>query len=303
MNKEVFLKRCKDIHNDKYEYLIDSDVKTRDKIDIVCPKHGLFNQKVYSHLSGSGCKKCHNENNKLSNGVEKFIEKSKEVHGDRYDYSKVKYINNNTPVKIICREHGEFEQIPRIHIFKNSGCSKCSRLSKNNIIDKSKLKHNDKYDYSDFVYDDDTMSVNSNMIVKCPIHGNFSQRIKNHLLGIGCPYCRESKGERDIEKILMDNGLKRNVDYYREYKFKDCKNIHPLPFDFYLPSYSLCIEYDGEQHDKIVKFFGGFDSYEKRKINDKIKNQFCMDNNITLIRFNYKDKNDYILSSIVKVLN
>ncbi len=79
MDKKLFIEKCKRIHNHKYEYNIDSDdVKTRDKIEIVCPKHGTFNQKVWSHISGSGCTKCYNESipKKIDNSRELFIDKS-----------------------------------------------------------------------------------------------------------------------------------------------------------------------------------------------------------------------------------
>jgi len=175
-------------------------------------------------------------------------------------------------------------QTPRVHIFRKSGCSKCNRVTKDEIIKRSNIVHNNKYKYPNFTYHDNN-TVNDIMKIECPKHGEFKQRIKNHLTGVGCPYCKESKGEKFIETVLIENGLIRGIDYIRQHRFKDCKNKGTLPFDFYLVKYKTCIEYDGDQHNRIVNFFGGFEEYEKRKINDSIKIKYCMDNGITLLRF------------------
>lgn len=288
MDKKSFIEICNKVHNNKYEYdNIDQDIiKTRNIINIICKKHGEFKQKAWTHKNGSGCPKCYNESisKKLGNGIELFIKKAKDIHGDRYDYSDVEYINNNTPVKIICKKHGIFSQTPRTHIFRKSGCVKCNRVTKDEIINRSNNIHNSKYKYSNFTYNHNN-TVDDIMRIECTTHGEFNQKIKTHLTGVGCPYCRESKGEKFIENILIKNNLIRGIDYMRQYKFKDCKNKNQLPFDFYLPKYKTCIEYDGDQHNKIVDFFGGFKEYEKRKINDNIKSKYCSDNGIILLRF------------------
>lgn len=294
MDKKSFIEICNKVHNNKYEYNIyQDDIKTRDIINIACKKHGEFRQKAWTHKNGGGCRKCYNESisKKIGNGIDLFIKKSKDVHGDKYNYSKVNYINNNTPVDIICSKHGIFSQTPRSHIFRKSGCVKCNRVTKDEIIDRSNKIHNNRYKYNKFIYNSDN-SVDDFMIVECPTHGEFRQMIKSHLSGVGCPYCRESKGEKFIENIFINNGLVRGLDYIRQYKFDDCRNKYPLPFDFFLPKRNILIEYDGEQHSKIVKFFGGFEEFEKRKINDTIKNDYCSSIGIKLIRFsgnNYKE--------------
>lgn len=206
-------------------------------------------------------------------------------------------MNNNTPVKIVCKNHGVFTQTPRTHIFRKSGCTKCSRASKDEIVNRSNEIHNRKYTYPNFTYDYSN-TVSDVMAIECPIHGEFLQRIKTHLTGVGCPYCRESKGEKFIEGILVKNKLIRGVDYFRQYKFEDCKNKKQLPFDFYLPKYKICIEYDGDQHKRVIDFFGGFEQYEIRKSNDEIKNRYCIENGINLLRFS---GNDY--SSIENDIN
>lgn len=287
MDRKNFIERSLEKHGDKYDYSeIPNKITTRDKVNIKCKSHGIFNQRVSTHLSGSGCPSCHFEsiNPKRSKGREKFIEDAIKVHGNKYNYSEVNYINNETPVSIICPNHGKFEQPPRVHIFKKSGCKECKRVRFPEIINRSKSKHNNFYDYSISKYDDNN-TVDDSIDIICPAHGKFRQRVKSHMMGIGCPYCKESKGEKFIERILIDMGFVRNIDYFREHKFEDCKNKRPLPFDFYLPIFNLCIEYDGLQHQKIIKHFGGFDSYENRLRNDNIKNIYCEQRGINLVRF------------------
>ena len=288
MDKKSFIEVCNKVHGNKYEYgsINQSDIKTRDIINIICKTHGEFKQKAWTHKNGGGCRKCYyaSISKKLGNGTDLFIKKARDIHGDKYDYSEVEYVNNNTPVRITCIKHGSFIQTPRTHIFRKSGCRKCNRVTKDEIINRSNNIHNSKYKDINFTYDDSN-TVDDIMKIDCPIHGEFKQRIKNHLNGIGCPYCRESKGEKFIENFFIKNNFVRGVDYIRQYKFKDCKNKYELPFDFYLPKYNTCIEYDGDHHNKIIDFFGGFKGYEKRKVNDNVKTKYCSDNGIILLRF------------------
>lgn len=107
-----------------------------------------------------------------------------------------------------------------------------------------------------------------------------------------CVLCSEenigaSKGEKRISRHLDKQG----VNYIYQFKFPDCKFKQELPFDFYLPEYSLCIEYDGIQHDEPVAHFGGLEYFIETKIRDTIKNIYCEKNSINLIRISYKDYN------------
>ena len=190
------------------------------------------------------------------------------------------YINSKTKVKIICPIHGIFEQVSFNHL-NGSGCPKCQGRNKTTkeFIKESKNIHGYKYNYSLTNY------INSKTKVKiiCPGHGVFEQLPYDHIQMQGCPKCKSSKGEMIIEKILQDS----NIVYEFQKKFKNCKNKRMLPFDFYLPKYNLCIEYDGEQHFKPIKFFGGEKGFKQRQKNDKIKTQYCKNNNIELLRIKY----------------
>ena len=119
--------------------------------------------------------------------TEEFIQKAKAIHGNKYDYSKVEYTHNNVEVCIICPEHGEFWQKPRLHL-SGCGCPICTGKKKMRTIDfikRAKQVHGDKYDYSKAEYTGHAEKVR----IICPEHGEFRQIASNHLRGAGCPKC------------------------------------------------------------------------------------------------------------------
>jgi len=136
------------------------------------------------------------------------------------------------------------------------------------FIERARKIHGDKYDYSLVEY----KNAKTKIKIICSIHGVFEQIPDNHLRKkYGCPFCRESQGEKEIAKILTE----MNISFERQKKFEDCKNKLPLPFDFYIPSLNLLIEYQGIQHFKPVDFFGGEKSFKEIIFRDKIKLQYC----------------------------
>jgi len=221
--------------------------------------------------------------------TKQFIEKAMKKHGDKYDYSLSVYNGGKSKIKIICPIHGLFTQEVRVHINNGSGCPKCANtiiakkisMDKKHFLNKSKKIHNNKYDYSLVEY----KNAKQNIKIICKIHGIFEQTPNKHLQGQGCPICKVSRGEKEIRQILNNN----NIKYKRQQVFDDCKNIRKLQFDFYLPEYNTCIEYDGEQHYKSIEYFGGVKSFKLRQKRDMIKNDYCKNNNIKLLRIKYDE--------------
>ena len=183
---EEFIQRARKVHGDKYDYSKVEYVNNRTKVCIICPEHGEFWQTPDSHMLGNKCSKC-SGSKKLT--TEEFIEKAKQIHGNKYDYSKVEYKGNKIKVCIICPEHGEFWQMPINHCSKNNhnGCPICAKtivankLRKNNsyFIEKAKQIHGDKYDYSKVEY----VNNRTKVCIICPEHGEFWQTPDNHLKG------------------------------------------------------------------------------------------------------------------------
>lgn len=215
--------------------------------------------------------------------TEEFIEKAKIIHGDKYDYSLVNYIRAKTNVEIICPTHGVFTQRPTNHLSKK-GCPKCAnnvKLTTEEFIEKSKMIHGDKYDYSLVNY----INIDTPITIKCPTHDEFNQIPYTHSIGHGCPKCRTSKGE----SLIMNYLNSKSIEYIYEHSFSDCKYKTKLRFDFFLPQYNTCIEYDGIQHFKSVPLFGGIKYLKELKVRDEIKNNYCINNNIKLLRIRYDE--------------
>ncbi len=279
INMDIFIERSNKIHNNKFDYSLVKKY-SKDKIKIICPQHGIFEQSPNKHMNGDGCSSC-SGNKKLNNNI--FIERAINIHHNRYDYSLVEYDGFDNKVKIICKIHGIFEQSPNIHL-SGSGCPKCnggSRKTTKYFIEECKNIHNDKYDYSLTNY----INTKTNVKIICSRHGVFEQLPKHHLNGSCCPSCKESKGEKIINEYLIKN----NYYFFRQKKFENCKNIYSLPFDFYLPKQNMCIEFDGEQHYRQIEFFGGDKSFDLRKKKDKIKTNFCKNKKIKLLRIKYNE--------------
>lgn len=316
--QESFIKESQDINGyEKYGYSFVFYINNDTKVKIECfkPDHGIFYQTPHAHKRGEGCPKCRDERRSevQCSNTEEFIKKAIKVHGlGTYGYSMVEYINNHTKVKIICFIHGVFEQTPNNHLF--FGCKKCAdeknginhRMDTETFIKKAQEEHGlNTYDYSKSIY----TKANELIIIKCHLHGFFKQMAYKHLDGRGCPHCKSSRGEKYIYKFLSEH---LNLKFEKEKRFKECKFKRELPFDFYLPDYNTCIEFDGPQHFKPTYFWRGKElseneaksNYEKIKLSDSIKTNFCKNNNINLIRISYKDINNIpnILDSKIKEL-
>jgi len=119
---EEFIDKSNVIHGNKYDYSISNYIGSKINLCIICPDHGEFWQTPNSHLKGRGCPKCVGNHNY---STEEWIKKARLIHGDKYDYSKVKYINNRIKVCIICKNHGEFWQKPISHLIQKHGCPHC----------------------------------------------------------------------------------------------------------------------------------------------------------------------------------
>jgi hypothetical protein len=196
VKQAYFIEKAKIKHGDKYDYSKVLYTVDSANVTIVCPEHGEFEQKANTHVNRSGCKACARESltANLKMTLEEVIESFEAKHGNKYDYSKVTYINNNTKVTIICPEHDEFEQTPSKHL-DSYGCRDCAKaLKKNNggsrlttaiFIARSKEKHGDKYDYSNVNY----KQSNEKVTIICPEHGEFKQRAALHFKGSKCPKC------------------------------------------------------------------------------------------------------------------
>lgn len=289
--KDHFLKR---IDNSKWTVI---DFKNNMDVSVQCKKCGHIRHTNANNVYRFGCKLCAaNEHaNKTRSNTEEFIQKAQRVHGDRYNYSKVNYINCKTPVIIICKEHGEFKQNVNHHL-QGEGCPECRcnniRSNTAEFIAKAIRIHGDQYDYK-FVNYKHSMS---HVKIICKKHGIFMQTPNSHLRGEGCPLCNESKGELFIAKFLDLLSIK----YIRQFKIKSSQRRFIL--DFYIENGNnrFAIEFNGKQHYIPVKHFGGKLQFQKQQKRDLDLEECCIDQHIKLFTIKYDSDWEKELNRIVQ---
>ena len=242
-------------------------------------------------LCGDGCPMCGKKSRiiKQTKSYDQFVKEVKQIHSNIEIIGK--YKNSTTKIQCICIKHNhKFEMLPS-NILKGEGCSICSTQRRA----ESRRKKHDQFVSQ-------MQNINPNIMIideykgskikikcKCLIDNNiFYAQPSNLLSGCGCPVCKISKGEKNISNLLCQY----NIKYISQYRFDDCKYIRPLPFDFYLPEYNMCIEYDGVQHYAPVRFGNTTSESSKQKLasqqkKDEIKNTYCQTNNIKLLRIPY----------------
>lgn len=294
--KESFIKKAILKHGNLYDYEEVVYVNSQTKVKIKCPLLHIFEQRPYCHLQGQGCPQCKGGIRKTQ---EKFIEQVIKIHGNTYDYSRVIYVTKKIKIKIICKKHGEFGQLPDDHI-RGCGCPKCGNVGRrttDEFIEQGIKIHGDTFDYSKVDYKGSL----KNICILCEKHGEFNQTASSHLRGYGCPRCNCSNGEKKICEILK----KYKIQFEIEHRFKECKYKLPLPFDIYIKSLNLCIEYDGKQHFEAIEFFGGEENLKNVKMRDEIKNNYCKENRIILLRISYSEPFEnygWIIFSVIKYI-
>ena len=223
LTTEEFIKKAREVHGGKYDYSKVEYVNSTTKVCIICPIHGEFWQRPDIHLQGKGCTKCGRERIAASSSKspKQFLQDAKKVHGNKYDYSKAKYVDWQTKVVIICPVHGEFTQFPSSHL-QGNGCPKCGkertslRLTNESFIKKAKMVHGNRYDYSKVEY----VGNKDKVCIICREHGEFWQEARMHLSGCGCPICAGRKKMRTsdfIKKARSVHGGKYNYSK-AEYK-------------------------------------------------------------------------------------
>lgn len=190
ISTEEFVRRAVLRHGSTYDYSKSKYQGAGSKVLIVCTVHGEFLQQASNHLAGCGCPKC--SVMAISDTTETFIAKAKEVHGDYFDYSAVKYLNSKEKVTIGCPHHGAFKQAPSAHLQGNT-CRKCidesKALTTEQFVQRSRAIHGDVYDYSLTEY----LQQGKHVTIICPRHGEFSQKAQSHLDGRGCLKCKPRK--------------------------------------------------------------------------------------------------------------
>ena len=250
LTQDEFILKSKEIHGDKYDYSLVNYINSYTNVKIIY-NGVIYEQNPHNHLNGFKCE------NIKGLTTEEFILKSKKIHGDKYDYSLVDFKNVRGKIKIIYNGI-IYEQFAYAHLKGKSPEMLSIKITNIEFIRRSKEIHGDIFDYS-------LVECNgNNNKIKIIYKGKaYEQKMSDHLRGhlpINIENInRTSKGVNQIISYLNN----KKIYYIREYKYTNCRNILPLPFDFYLPYFNLLIEYDGRQHFESVDLFGGEEGFKQ----------------------------------------
>lgn len=252
----------------------------RTKMMIRCKKCSyIFSARPSSLYMGHGCPNCVGLARKTEKQFKKelsIVRPDMEVIGEYYSTTK--------KTDFRCKVCGHVWNTTPNAVLHRTGCPVCAGTLKKThelFIKQMSVKHPTIQVIGK--YQNNRVKVQC----KCLQCGELFMGIPHAMIDSmhGCPRCSCSKGEKRIQNWLKEN----KIQFLSEYRFSDCKALHPLPFDFYIPSKNLIIEYDGKQHYEINEFFGGKEAFEKLKTHDDIKNQYCIDKHIRLLRIPYWD--------------
>lgn len=249
--------------------------------------------------------------------VNEWLLRFLQVHGNQYDYSKCIVESSDIKCEIICYKHGAFYQTPYKHAFRKQGCPVCGRerlkrrLTQEQALAKCRRIWGATYLYNNFIY----ITASKKSSVTCKKHGDWLVSFANHANNKkprGCPSCRVSTGNNKIARVLDTY----QINYVKEYTFEDCTGKiyrgrkYKLPFDFYLPDYKCCIEFDGIYHftarqRQAIKWKTANyvdKSYTNLHRNDLLKNKYCRTNDIKLIRipyFKFNEIKDILVEKLI----
>lgn len=270
-----------------YELVSTEYIKNSEKLQYICPKHrerGILEITFANFTKGKGCPYCARRIRKTQGDyVAELAEKKLTIE------CLGQYKNLKTRILHRCKVCGyEWNVLPDNMLNTDNGCPKCGRrapLTQDEFVQRVK-----ELDDSIIVLGQ-YKTHQIKILFECSHCGNKWMAKPNNILnGQGCPHCKSSKGELRISNILDS----MSIEYVEQKRFDDCKYQAVLPFDFYVPAYNTCIEYDGLQHYEPCAFGGISEEQAKEnlalsKIKDSIKTQYCKDNNIKLIRIAYWD--------------
>lgn len=294
-SQEEFIEKAKRKFGDRFDYSKVNYLNSQTEVCIICPDHGEFWLRPNTFLNSvHGCPEC---SGLKKWDTDKFIKKAREVHGDKYDYSKSIYVNKRSDVEIICPIHGPFWQTPHNHIGQRQGCPECGKKyakewRKGNyldFIDESVKRFGEIYEFPNIesLYE----NSHSKILIKCKKCGNTFEKIAcDHLTSPhgGCLHCyaNKSKGEEEISEFI------KNLLTGEEVLVRNRSVLKNSELDIYVPSRHMAFEYDGVYWHSDKK---------KGKNYHLFKTEECENAGISLVHIfedEYLEHKDIVLSKI-----
>ena len=276
-----------------YTLLEDKYENNNARMKMVCDKgHNFemsFNQ-LYNR--NTKCPKC------MGNAKLSYDEVKEYIESQNYKLLSDKYIKATSKLKMKCPENHEFEMSWNNFKNHNQRCPICAKKNQKRRTHSYEYVKNYIESFGYKLISEKYINEDVHLTIKCPKHGEWKVSFCNFKHNKSrCPRCKNYKGEIEISDILN----KYNIDFINKHRFPDCKYKRTLEFDFYLEKYNTIIEYDGEYHYRQVNRTSK-ENFEKQKIRDGIKNQYCKEKGINLIRIPYWEF-DNIESILIEKLN
>ena len=263
---------------------------------VKCNKGHIIKTSKNKIHSGYRCAKCNKENPKPRKIRKNYNIIKEEI--ELYDYKlltkKENYKGVKSEIQIECNK-GHIYQTCYNVFQQGHRCPYCD----GKVITYEEVRgYIKQFDYE--LLSKEYINAQTKLLVKCPKNHQYEVAWNSFQRGNRCPICNSSKGEEKIKNFLENH----KINFIKEKRFDDCRGkIKPLPFDFYLPQYNCCIEYDGTPHYRYGTFNTDLLDLMNRKYLDNIKTKYCEGNNIKLIRIPYWDfdKNENILELELKI--
>lgn len=289
---EEFIEELKEKFNDEYTPLEEYEISSKHILvrhnEKYCNNHEWKITPV-NLLRGYGCPVCgikkagdfHRKNE------EDFLADVYKAHGDKYKVLS-KYVTSHKHVEVLHVECGKTWNTMPLSLQRGHGCPYCAgRMRKTTSQYREEIKEQTNGAFEVIgEYKNAHTPIRIRHIENNCNH-EFEAQPNSLMYSIGCSICNGSSGEKAVATYLKD----KNYNFDTEYRFDDCRNKYPLPFDFAVfnedKTLNCLIEYDGQQHYKPVDYWGGEEELEKNKMRDGIKNNYCEENNIQLIRIPY----------------
>lgn len=314
MDTDLFIKKSKQIHGDKYDYSKTVYTKSSNKVVIICPEHGEFLQTANSHLNGRGCSFCA----KRKFSLEEFKKQASIIWNNKYDYSNTKYLGYGVPIEINCPEHGKFYQLVGNHLKGECGCLECSGKSKDfrkinsteELIKQGVSKFGEKFNYSLTKFIDSKTKCT----FICPEHGQFKTLPYRFIQNTcGCPKCTKKQSkiwrykEPSQHEIYIAELLKElKLEFTPQFEILHPKLNKKFIVDFYIQykDTKYFIEYNGKQHYEFIPFFhrNGIEDFKKQQKRDELLREICSICDIKLLEIPYTTPKKEILEIIKKFI-
>lgn len=282
---EEFVRQVYDLRGEDYVILTKYQ-GSKKKIRVLHTTCGSeYETRADGLLHGYECKACVYK--KMTKTHDEYKKQVEEIHNKEYEVVS-QYMGAHEKVDILHKTCGRIRSVDANSVLQGKKCIDC--------VNEGRAKTQEDFEREVYERVGDEYKVTGNYVLAIEpiefLHNDescgltFSSTPNSFLSGgTRCPHCAFSKGEVNIRRVLDNMG----ITYESEKEFSDLFNIRNLRFDFYIPDYNLLIEFDGEQHYRPVELFGGLDYLRKVQLNDAKKDEYCLKNNINLLRIPYTE--------------